>query len=129
MEETAKRAGDKAATKAEATGGDVEAARKKAILPFIAQDGTRLRFHDLRHQAITELTEGGASDATLMALAGHMSREMLEHYSHVRMAAKRAALDKLANADSRPGEGNGETNPEDASKAVTSQSTSQKPIS
>lgn len=30
-----------------------------------------------------------------MAVAGHMSREMLEHYSHVRMAAKRTALDKL----------------------------------
>jgi integrase len=53
------------------------------------------RFHDLRHQAITELAEAGASDATLMALAGHMSRRMLEHYSHVRMAAKRAALEKL----------------------------------
>jgi hypothetical protein len=26
-----------------------------------------------------------------------MSRRMLEHYSHVRMAAKRAALDKLEN--------------------------------
>jgi hypothetical protein len=46
-------------------------------------------------KAITELAEGGAPDATLMALAGHMSRQMLEHYSHVRMAAKRAALDKL----------------------------------
>jgi integrase len=54
-----------------------------------------LRFHDLRHQAITELAEGGASDATMMAVAGHMSRRMLEHYSHVRMAAKRTALDKL----------------------------------
>jgi integrase len=54
-----------------------------------------LRFHDLRHQAITELAEAGASDATLMAVAGHMSRRMLEHYSHVRMAAKRTALDKL----------------------------------
>jgi hypothetical protein len=31
----------------------------------------------------------------MMALAGHMSRRMLEHYSHVRMAAKRPALDKL----------------------------------
>ena len=30
-----------------------------------------------------------------MAVAGHMSREMLEHYSHVRMAAKRMILDKL----------------------------------
>ena len=33
-----------------------------------------LRFHDLRHQAIAELAERGASDATVMALAGHMSR-------------------------------------------------------
>ena len=30
-----------------------------------------------------------------MAVAGHMSRRMLEHYSHVRMAAKRTVLDKL----------------------------------
>ena len=30
-----------------------------------------------------------------MAVAGHMSRRMLEHYSHLRMAAKRTALDKL----------------------------------
>ncbi len=54
------------------------------------------RFHDLRHQAITELAEAGASDAALMAVAGHLSREMLEHYSHVRMSAKREALDKIS---------------------------------
>jgi integrase len=40
-------------------------------------------FHDLRHQAITELAEGGTSDAAMVALAGRMSREMLEHYPHV----------------------------------------------
>ncbi|MBV9745748.1 MAG: site-specific integrase [Acidobacteriia bacterium] len=57
--------------------------------------GNALRFHDLRHQAITELAEAGASDATLMAVAGHMSRRMMEHYSHVRKAAKREALSKL----------------------------------
>ena len=34
-------------------------------------------------------------NATLMAMSGHMSWRMLEHYSHVRMAAKRTALDKL----------------------------------
>ncbi len=55
-----------------------------------------LRFHDLRHQAITELAEQGASDAPVMALAGHLSRAMMEHYSHVRMEAKRAAVDGLA---------------------------------
>jgi integrase len=53
------------------------------------------RFHDLRHQAITEMAEGGASDATIMAVAGHIDRAMMEHYSHVRMAAKRDALTKL----------------------------------
>ena len=41
------------------------------------------------------MPEAGASDATLIAVAGHMSRRMLEHYSHVRMAAKRTALEKL----------------------------------
>jgi hypothetical protein len=41
------------------------------------------------------MAEAGASDATMMALSGHMSRQMLEHYSHVRMAAKRKALDSL----------------------------------
>jgi len=29
------------------------------------------RFHHPRHQAVTELSEGGASDATIMAIAGH----------------------------------------------------------
>ena len=54
------------------------------------------RSHDLRHQAITELAEAGAPDATLMALAGHLSRGMMGHYSHARMAAKREAVDKLS---------------------------------
>ncbi|MSO23138.1 MAG: hypothetical protein EXQ58_07780, partial [Acidobacteria bacterium] len=53
------------------------------------------RFHDLRHQAITELAELGLSDQTVMAIAGHVSKEMLNHYSHIRMAAKRKALDSM----------------------------------
>jgi hypothetical protein len=31
-----------------------------------------------------------------MAIAGHLPRATLEHYSHIRMAAKRAALDAIA---------------------------------
>jgi integrase len=54
------------------------------------------RFHDLRHCAITSLAESGAADSTIMAIAGHVSRRMLERYSHVRMEAKRAALETLA---------------------------------
>jgi integrase len=52
-------------------------------------------FHDLRHTCITKLAEGRASEQTLMSIAGHLSRKMLEHYSHIRMAAKRTAVDGL----------------------------------
>jgi integrase len=55
----------------------------------------RLRFHDLRHTAITKLAEGQASDSTILAVAGHCSRRMLEHYSHIRMDAKRKALEAI----------------------------------
>ena len=54
-----------------------------------------LRFHDLRHHAVTELAESQASDQTIMAIAGHVSAKMLAHYSHVRMDAKRKALAAL----------------------------------
>jgi integrase len=62
---------------------------KKAGLPGF-------RFHDLRHCAITQLAEHGTSDSTIMAIAGHVSRRMLERYSHVRMEAKRTAMEALA---------------------------------
>ena len=62
---------------------------KKAGLPGF-------RFHDLRHCAITSLAESGASDSTIMAIAGHVSRRMLERYSHVRMEAKRKAVESLS---------------------------------
>lgn len=31
-----------------------------------------------------------------MSIAGHLSRKILEHYSHIRMAAKRIALEAIA---------------------------------
>ena len=54
-----------------------------------------LRFHDLRHQCITELLESGAAEAAVLSIAGHVSRKMMEHYSHIRMEAKRVALEGL----------------------------------
>jgi integrase len=54
-----------------------------------------LRFHDLRHHSITKLAEAGVPDQTLMAIAGHVSREMLEHYSHIRQQAKRDAVEAI----------------------------------
>ena len=59
-----------------------------------------LRFHDLRHHAITELAESQASERTIMAIAGHVSPKMLDHYSHVRIQAKREALDALSGKQS-----------------------------
>jgi integrase len=62
-----------------------------------------LRFHDLRHHAITELAESQASDRTIMSIAGHVSTKMLEHYSHVRLEAKRKALSALSGGGLRGG--------------------------
>ena len=65
-----------------------------------------LRFHDLRHTVITELAEMGVADHVLESISGHLSRRMLEHYSHIRIDAKRQALDALDQAR-RAAEGNG----------------------
>jgi integrase len=54
------------------------------------------RWHDNRHTFITDLAESTeASDETIRDLAGHVSKQMLQHYSHIRMAAKRRAVDAL----------------------------------
>ena len=61
-----------------------------------------LRFHDLRHTIITELAEIGVADHVLESMSGHLSRRMLEHYSHIRIDAKRQALDALDNCGEAP---------------------------
>jgi integrase len=63
--------------------------------------GVKCRWHDLRHTFVSRIAESQASDATIMALAGHLSIKMKERYSHVRSEAKReavAALDRPAMA-------------------------------
>src|ERR1039457_2583159 len=54
------------------------------------------RWHDNRHTLVTELSESGAGDEVIMSIAGHVSRAMLSRYSHVRVEAKRRALDEIA---------------------------------
>jgi integrase len=71
-----------------------EEARKRA--------GVKVRFHDLRVTCITKMAESQASDQTIMAIAGHVSRRMLEHYSRIRMDAKRVALDAIARQPQLP---------------------------
>jgi integrase len=60
-----------------------------------ADAGVKGRWHDNRHTLITELAESGAGDQTIQDIAGHVSRQMLKHYSHIRMDAKRKALDSI----------------------------------
>ena len=65
---TARKAGRDAATAVLEHGGGIGKAKpgwKRAAKGFRG-----LRFHDLRHQAITEIAEAAASDTTLMAVAG-----------------------------------------------------------
>src|SRR5947209_479076 len=70
--------------------------------------GVCCRLHDLRHTFATGLAERGVPESTMLALMGHMSRAMLERYSHIRMAAKREAV---AGATLRPRGGNSEVLP------------------
>jgi integrase len=54
--------------------------------------GVSCRWHDLRHSFVSSVAESQASDATIMSLAGHLSRKMMERYSHTRNDAKRRAI-------------------------------------
>jgi integrase len=80
-----------------------------------------LRFHDLRHHAITELAESQASDQTIMSLAGHVSPRMLARYSHVRMEAKRKALGALSEGSGRRGYDTKNNTKEDSGFRVTTE--------
>jgi hypothetical protein len=70
--------------------GSWDKLRKAADLPH-------LRLYDLRHHAITRLLEDGEiSERTVIELAGHVSRQMLDRYSHIRMRTKQEAVEALA---------------------------------
>ena len=50
------------------------------------------RWHDMRHTFVSTMAAGKASDATIMSMSGHLSRKMLERYSHTQNEAKRQAI-------------------------------------
>jgi hypothetical protein len=50
------------------------------------------------------MAEAGVPESTMLALMGHRSRAMLERYSHIRMAAKREAVEALSIASPKPSE-------------------------
>ncbi len=56
---------------------------------------TGLRFHDLRHEAVSRLVEAGLSDQEVAAISGHKSMQMLRRYTHLRAEDLVDRLDRL----------------------------------
>ena len=69
---------------------------KRAWRHTCSKAGVQYRWHDLRHTFISRLAENPkVSEETIRALAGHVSRQMLQRYSHIRLHAKQAAIAAL----------------------------------
>jgi len=56
-----------------------------------------LRFHDLRHEAVSRLVEAGLSDQEVSAISGHKSMQMLKRYTHLRAEDLVECLDQVMN--------------------------------
>ena len=54
-----------------------------------------LRFHDLRHEAVSRLVEAGFSDQEVSAISGHKSMQMLKRYTHLRAEDLVERLDRI----------------------------------
>ncbi len=54
-----------------------------------------LRFHDLRHEAVSRLVEAGLSDQEVSAISGHKSMQMLKRYTHLRAEDLVEKLDRV----------------------------------
>ena len=52
-----------------------------------------LRFHDLRHEAVTRLFERGLNMIEVASISGHKSLQMLRRYTHLRASALAEKLD------------------------------------
>ena len=78
------------------------------------------RFHDARHTLVTDLAESGAGDEVIRDMAGHVSKDMLKHYSHIRTQAKRRAVEALQSKP-RINENPSESRTSDSSSATVPQ--------
>jgi len=60
-----------------------------------------LRFHDLRHEAVSRFVEAGFSDQEVSAISGHKSMQMLKRYTHLRAEDLVARIDQAASRKNR----------------------------
>lgn len=54
-----------------------------------------VRFHDLRHEAVSRFVEAGFSDQEVAAISGHKSMQMLKRYTHLRAEDLVGRLDTM----------------------------------
>lgn len=62
-----------------------------------------VRLYDMRHCGLTRLAEAGVPIQVMMSMAGHVSRRMQEHYTHISEQAKRIAVEAAFGAKKQPG--------------------------
>lgn len=72
------------------TGSAVRAAFDRLRLQTPTQD---LRFHDLRHEAISRLFEKGLNMIEVASISGHGELKMLKRYTHLRASELARRLD------------------------------------
>lgn len=60
-----------------------------------------VRFHDLRHEAVSRFVEAGFSDQEVSAISGHKSMQMLKRYTHLRAEDLVLKIDQLTTVRTR----------------------------
>jgi integrase len=60
--------------------------------------GVNCRLHDLRHTFCTKLAEAGIPEQVMPDLLGHVSQAMMKRWSHIRLEARRRAIEALERA-------------------------------
>ncbi len=66
-----------------------------AGLPLMDEDGLPLKFHSFRATCATWLGEAGLSATDIASVTGHLTRSMLDHYTHATRRAGRRAVETL----------------------------------
>jgi len=66
-----------------------------AKLPMVDEDGLPLKFHSFRATCATWLGEAGLDAAGIAAVTGHLTRSMVDHYTHRTKRLGRQAVEQL----------------------------------
>jgi integrase len=74
-----------------------------ALNEMLVTAGVHISGYSFRHHAITKLLETpNISEETAESIAGHISQRIKKRYSHVRLEAKRAAVEALDRIAPKP---------------------------